>query len=297
MSKDPIAVEFGQFLSAIMKYRLFKDSTGKLRPLTMQDIQELTGISEASLKNIKSGRTFPDRENVLKLLAEKAFQLSEMEKVEFYAKAHQIYRPRAINISDDLLVDLLTSHRQPAAALTRLGDVLAINEYGYRLYKFTEAIEDAFGKSKLGPNILRLLLDPKFNMRSNFTSDNAWKQEVVRNLRAFKVESLRFVATDRYKSILKGLEKYAQFGELWFRANEDPEEKAHINPELTFRTSFGDLRFLITRIPHGYIASDVILTVLVPFDVLDRNYQDFTESVGENGLHRFDEQPLMKMPT
>lgn len=254
---------------------------------------ESGGLLDAKqIGRIERGEVILDPVLHLEALA-KAFRLTELQKVEFYAAAGFLYRPVEKTDYHKLIDKLLGEHCFPSLLTTPLADIVAFNAYYQALYGHTPAHIAAMREGPLGPNILRLFLDDTFERKVYRGGLEGWREAAKRSMYLFKISSLRYAASRRYQQIVNELHRLYQpeFDYFWrltemqiagpHEAMIDPTIKIH-HPEL------GVLSFMVLRIPQDFIGQQVFCSVFLPLNPDQHSYEQLLRQIPENHLTVFD---------
>lgn len=233
----------------------------------------------------------------LKPLAD-AFSLDRTTREAFYALAGYIYLDdEEINTVE--IKELLTLIPYPAWARTSLWDLIGFNKYHSFLWSYNDKIAK-MQEDPVGPNILRLIIDEAFNNKQAVGGPDIWHDKIEQALQAFYIESFRYVNTERYRQIIRGMEQYRIFQVYWNQIAPNPEY-SNKNTYKPFASVFnkkyskkGPLNFLSLRTPSKYLGNKVDISIYIPLFDSQKGYQLLFEEVGEDTEPvMFDVKPLI----
>jgi hypothetical protein len=133
----------------------------------------------------------------------------------------------------------------PAYIVNRDWRILAMNQYMYSFFDFTQDLIDAVPVEHL--NVLRLVFDPNLPIRSQL--GGSWEAAARRNIYGFKKENVLCQFELWYQEHVVELMSLPDFSEIWEDVDVDhylAEEPN--NPYLPFyityrKTPYGDLKF------------------------------------------------------
>ncbi len=262
---------------------------------TQKTLGERAKISTRNVSRIEQGQVV-NLYSYLSKLAE-AFQLTELEKVEFYATAGYVYVPEPKKEDRAFLRRLLERFTHPASVRTPLWDFVAFNRYHAVLFGYTQ--EDLMRMDQgLGPNLLRVLFDPEFQEHhyggraaewgSLSLTVAAWK---------FRIASFKYQHTKRYQQIVDGVGKYRGFGLAWHGSLTIDE---HWEGDVSARQptvhvhhpAFGRMEFYTLNVPQRDLTEELNVTVYVPVASSADAYDKLRKQVTDNAVYFFREQPV-----
>jgi len=279
---------FGEFVKALRKGRLFFD--GELRQWTQEYLAKKASeasegsnqiITPSQIAHLEQGQISNIRP-FLDPLA-KAFNLNEAEKEHFYAIAGFIYRSERQPLRQEI-EELFQDVEYPAFARTPLWDFVAFNKYNYALWGYTPEKLARLKRLPLGPNILKVLIDPVFESRKYKGGQERWLSDVGRSIQAFRFESFRYAGTKRFREIIDAMYRYPAFANHWNTAEASLNDQ-DINPTRPIsrieHPEFGLLEFLSLRTPTKYLGSSVDISIYVPLTSSIDRYRDFRDRTKE----------------
>lgn len=300
--------EFGKLVKQLREEKSTYDDNGGWNAWTQEELAKRTtdpntgaNLSKSKVADIEQGKVAHlDPDIHVEPLA-RALGVPEAEKPDFYFVAGLAYSPRLTEweIDEEVIRALLQQLNYPANIRTPLWDFIAFNHYNYTLYGYSQPILDKIDGDEFGPNLLRILFDPKLQSSSLASSPRQWKKDRLRDLRAFRASSYRYQFTPRYKQIMREVSKlHPGFSDLWKAARffYEAEPVFSIRPTTTiFHRDFKEMTFLSLRIPQGYVEKDLFVSVYVPLTDSLENYQKFAQSIPENlreKVYFFKQRPL-----
>lgn len=294
------AKAFGELVRALREDRWFYDDQGRRLIWTRRELARRTqtisagsgvyALTEHNVRDIESGNVAllrPDRH--IEPLAH-ALELTEHQKVEFYAVAGYVYSIASECVSDNQVERLLQWHTFPATAFDSFGDILGFNHYLYLLYGHSPQSIELLNDGSMGPNLLVAYFDPIFNSRVYLGGSDNWEAQILRHLLAFRTRVFRCRATWRYRDILRGVRHYPEFQRLWNIAENQEHGRADfaVNPVVrVYHPHFGEMEFLMVHVPPSYVGQDVIVSIHIPTHASQQNYARLQACVSENRIYRF----------
>ena len=284
-------LDFGKFVQALRKQRIYFDRNEYPKQWSQEKLAEEADLTVRQVSRIEQGQVT----NLLPYLEPlaTAFNLTEMEKVAFYAKAGYVYQARQHHDNRTELATLLSQLPYPASVRTPLWDFVAINAYHRVIRGDTDEVIDKLHDDERGPNLLWLLFDPQFEATNATIHEGNWQAEAIWSFRA---TSFSHVATKRYRFLINEMKRFPDFDRAWRLSNELPDFAR--NPEQRRRPTskiahleFGVMEFMSLRLPHRYFGQTEV-SVYVPTEDSQAPYLQFRESIATNDVTFFPERPL-----
>lgn len=291
---------FGEIVRILRQERRYFEATARqpgYRVLSQEYLAEKAGIAVRTIQRIEQGKSV-DLSKYVDALAD-ALELSEAEKEPFYAAAglhYRVRRPR--NDWQEIVRSIIAGYRYPVHCITPLWDIVALNAYNYALFSHSPEVMSELKATALGANLLRLTFDPVFERKRTLGGETQWRDEMIRNLRAFRASALPYVTTTRYNLIISEMYRLPWFDRLWEQSlwppNED--ELTHVRPTTTVHhPQFGVMTFMTLRIPEEYLAQDLYIYGYIPSAASEENFRALQDSIPESdadNTHFFDVPPL-----
>ncbi len=220
-----------------------------------------------------------------------AFGLQGAAKAEFYAAAGYICQDDELPLDQGIIEQFLTQLAYPIAVFTPLGDIIAFNSYYAELYGYTGEALDALRYAEgIHANILRVYFEPVFRPLEVFCGKHKWREQAERGVRAFRVLSIRYVATRRYRQILEYMKSCLQFVRIWEICNnfEREGENLLVNPNVTLKhPDFPEMSFMKLHMPQPYLGSNNIVFGHLPICGSELVFQQFRETITDNRVYFF----------
>lgn len=294
------AKAFGELVRALREDRWFYDDEGRRLTWTRRELARRTqtispgsgayALTEHNVRDIETGNMAllrPDRH--IEPLA-RALELTEHQKVEFYAVAEYVYSIADECVSDNQVERLLQWHAFPATAFTSLGDMVGFNQYLYLLYGHSPQSIELLNNGSMGPNLLAAYFDPTFNSRIYLGGSQNWEAQILRHLLAFRTRVFRCRATRRYRDIMREARHYPEFLRLWNMAESQERGAAEfpVNPAVrVYHPHFGEMEFLMVHVPPSYVGQDIFVSIHIPTHAGQQNYARLQANVSENRIYLF----------
>ena len=285
---------FGQLAIGLRKAHKYLDADGNERSWRREDLSRASGLSIPVIRSIEEGDCAELGDHLKKL--SDAFALSELERLQFHARASGYVYPTTIQQSNiDGIKAWLEQLGFPAAARTPLYDFLCFNAYHAALFGYNKTRINKL-KQGTGANLLRVLFAPEFEARKYLGRDR-WESQAEQTIRTFKTLSFRYRDTRRYREILHGMRQYKEFTRLWHHVEESVDGEVHVkttshlgpfvqvcDPADDFHST---IRFISLRISQILLGHDADIAVYVPLAGADaRKYQALCENVPKTGNNR-----------
>jgi len=279
---------FGEFVRVLRTKRTFLDEHDSYRAWTQKELARRCNLTARQISSIEQGRTVDLTPFLAPLAA--AFGLNDIEKATFYAKAGFHYPVIVQQRSKDFIHTLLQQIHYPASIRTPVWDFVAFNAYHRVLWGYDAQTLLSLDDGDLGPNLLRVLFDSQFGGQTTYQSKR-WQEEVVIG---FRSSSFGYINTKRYRQIFRHMQKNRDFQRVWNlieNAPDDwhPEQRPFLK---VVHPHYGPMEFISFRIPERYLGRDVDLSVYVPVVPSEEPYRQLRNSVTDNLVYFFREEPL-----
>lgn len=287
--------EFGEYVKNLRERKTeFIDDQGRLRKFRQEDVAERSGgLTARMVSAIESGR-FPDFGFYVKKLERLArgLMLTELEKQELFAKARLVY-PTSQNRTDETFIrSMLLKLHHPVSVRTPLWDFIAFNEYHRVLWGYTdEEVALLSDTSDFGPNLIRVVFHKDFGERGRQRGVE-FEEEA---LRAFRMSSLPYVNTGRYRQIIDCANQNRRFRILWEMQDDTDSFRDWNESRMIARVKhpeFKTMEFMSVRVAERYHTGNVDMWMYVPLADSEDKYRELRESVGLNRVYYFEPRSL-----
>lgn len=265
------------------------------KPWTQEYLAEVSKIKIRTIRRIVKGEKVK-LGPYLERLAQ-AFDLTESQKIEFYATAGYFYEPAPPSDETfDTLYRKIEVKAYPATVRNALWDFLFINPLHATVRGMTSDVIQILKDNPIGPNLLLILFDPQFQGTNTSHRLPGWD---VLAIRSFRRSSFRYKNTDRYQLIVEHLQQFSSFRTAWGKSFEDEivmslRETVMWNFSMS-HPEFGLIRFASYREPlDDFIHT---LSVYVPIADSEINYLEFSATVPTRKPIIFQPPPLYSNPS
>jgi hypothetical protein len=281
--------EFGEYVRTLREQRTFTDSSRRTRQWTRAKLaQESNGLlTEVVIRNIEQGKV-ANLKNHLKSLA-LALNLTENAKEELYARAGYVYTKNGTKWDESFIKALFEQLHHAASIRTPLWDFVAFNSYHAELWGHTPQTINALNTERIGPNLLRVMFDPLFQHKSKvFGNEIQIREDLLRGLYAFRVSSMPYVTTHRYKTIIEGMQRYPEFQYYWAASEGLTDIPNSLRPLSKIQhATLGIIEFMSLRIPEKYLGNSMEVSVYVPMASSESAYQQIRDKMKLNHVYFF----------
>lgn len=270
--------EFGKLIKTLRESQKDEDD----RQLTQQKLAESTGLSEAVIRNIETGRKANLQVEDLYKLAQ-SFQLTTLERYRFFSAAAEIDKTKTVSISpQETLHDIVTrlsNVRFPAYIVDAYHDIVAANIIMTNVFGIQVDPQDT-AVHPIRFNAMRTLFDPDFGALA-LTGTNA-DRVLIETILFFRYSTLLYRGTDYYAYLLKHLNKFKKFKDFWYRVMVfTPDYAVPVHLCHTVNSSFGKLRFVITATEIPTSETELMVINCLPVDVnTSQVFEQIAASVG-----------------
>ncbi len=215
---------FGKVVAALRKEQMDFDSGNNW---SQERLAEETGLTTRIIGKIERGSQVRLDKAILQDLAQ-AFKLTSLERREFFAMASEI--------SDESIVRSDLNHQEvfarlwgtlgtlctPAFLMDSFGDLVGANRAVLDFHRLNwvqlEAVRCAAGNV----NLLSLLLAPDAPLRR--VMGPGWNAIALANMRQWRVMTLRYRHTARFRNLFATLSAYPDFQMLWAASRKRVED-------------------------------------------------------------------------
>ena len=286
--------QFGEYLVHLRNTKLRRTQKG-YEGWTQADLADTAGISRYTIPRIEKG-TVVDLLPHLDKLAN-AFELNEIERRIFYAKAGHVYDVAPSIPSPELMRHILENIEYPTSIRTSVWDFLAFNEYHKVLWSYSDEGLKLLGDgSELGANLFRVLFSPEFQIAQGRLIDNRtqWQRNAISQFRRL---AFPYVTTHRYNQIINLMQEYREFKDEWLDADARSRNDVPSLVDLPRGTElnhpeFRSLKFISLRVPQRDIGEGIKISVYVPSPLKQENFDRMMASVTTNRVYLFDPRPI-----
>ncbi|MCA9938032.1 MAG: helix-turn-helix domain-containing protein [Anaerolineales bacterium] len=256
--------EFGKLIKVLRESQ--KDEND--RQLTQQKLAESTGLSEAVVRNIETGRKANLQLEDLHRLAQ-TFQLTTLERHKFFTAAAEIDKKRTVAVSPQQtlqdVVARLTDVRFPAYIVDAYHDIVAANSIMINVFGIPVDLEDA-ATHPIALNGMRTLFDPEF-CALDLIGTNV-EHVLLEAVLFFRYSTLPYRGTDYYVYLLKNLNKYKKFKDFWYRVLVfTPDYAVPVHVRHTVNTRHGRLKYVMTVTEVPTAETELMVINCLPVDV------------------------------
>lgn len=215
---------FGKIVAAMRKDR-YSFETGRV--WSQQDLADSVGLTQRIISRIERGKQSRLDGELLQRLA-KAFNLSSMERNEFFAMASEVNGDEVVRSdlcsgeSDGLCCgevfgkvwNMLESVQSPAFLMDSFGDVVGINRCLMAFYNINTIDLQARKSSGRRLNCLEMMMvDDSTSIRQ--VLGGKWRSIALDFMQQWRVMTLRHRHTSRYKDLFTMLSNIPEFRLMW----------------------------------------------------------------------------------
>ena len=215
---------FGKVVAALRKEQIDFNSGNSW---SQERLAEETGLTTRIVGKIERGSQVRLDRGTLQELA-RVFRLTSMERREFFSMASEI--------TDDAIVRADLNHQEvfaqvwttlgtlctPAFLMDSFGDLVGANRAVLDFHKLNWSQFNAARCSAGNVNILSLLLAPDAPIRRVLGS--GWHAIALANMRQWRVMTLRYRHTNRFRNLFVTLSAYPDFQMLWAASRRRVED-------------------------------------------------------------------------
>jgi len=279
--------EFGQLVAALRKENIDL-LEGKV--WTQKRLAARANLPERAIAQVEQGTKMNlDGQFVAQLAT--ALGLTTMERMAFLNAAAEVdIDPYSMiaktpsNVLDELLA-ATREIRLPTYIYDAYGNLVAINSIMHALAIMPEALWETGHLSPAGFNVLRYYFAPESPIRT-FLGIN-WTQFAVRLMQHFRVTTLKYRHTDRFRAIFRDLYQYPLFQDFWARTKYAEEDLYHRWDGIAYHhPELGPLNYFATEVTTLTSCEELFLVTYIPRDrQTTETLEGVAERVGIN-MHR-----------
>ena len=259
--------DFGQLVAALRKENIDL-LEGKV--WTQKRLAERANLPERAIAQVEQGTKMNLEGQFVAQLAE-ALGLTTMERVAFLNAAAEVEVDLYGMIAKtpaDLLDELLAAAREirlPAYIYDAYGNLVAINSTMRALAVLPESLWETGHSSPAGFNVLRYYFAPESPIRT-FLGIN-WTQFAVRLMQHFRVTTLKYRHTARFRAIFRDLYQYPLFQDFWARTKYAEEDLYHRWDGIVYHhPALGPLNYIATEVTTLTGREELFLVTYIPRD-------------------------------
>jgi len=193
----------------------------KRHNISRLELAAYTGIPFKTIGDIERGeKVMLDPELVVSPIAN-CFDLQGITRDEFFAAAGLLPDTIAheVETSQEVWTPLHTmfyrSTQLPAVITDPLYMIHSSNAYFNALFGIDPHRLSRRLFEGAGPNILRLMLDPSFGIRSRFGDREEFLSLLSGNLYSLRASAASHIGTPPYERLMSELERFPEFGPIW----------------------------------------------------------------------------------
>lgn len=256
---------FGKVVAALRKEQIdFKGGNG----WSQEKLAEETGLTTRIVGKIERGSQVRLDRATLQELA-RAFQLTSLERREFFAMASEV--------TDEAIVRADLSHQEvfaqvwgtlgtlctPAFLMDSFGDLVGANRAVLDFHKLNWSQLNSARSSAGNVNILSLLLAPEAPIRRVLGS--GWQAIALANMRQWRVMTLRYRHTNRFRNLFISLSAYSDFQMLWAASRRRVEDdNSRLRSHFYTHGVYGPVAYTVFTNISLSACGDLYLATLVP---------------------------------
>ncbi len=188
-----------------------------------QDLANQTGLTPRIVGRIERGAQARLDGEVLQKLAD-SFELTSLERREFFAMASEVMDSKIVrrdSCGEDVFKEvweLLENLCVPAFIADSFSDLIGANRCFMAFHDLDLKILNGVKDQYKSINNLALILDSKTPMRKIL--GRGWREIALANLQQWRVTTLRYRHTSRFRKIISLLSACPEFRVLWAERNE-----------------------------------------------------------------------------
>ncbi len=194
------------------------------------------------------------------------FNLEGMLREEFFAFAGLNINATSLHditpVEEESIYQFYQNTFFPAYCHDSLLNLHSVNSYLFVLFGIDLADFKRELFSAAGPNMLRIIFDPQFDMRTLWLKGEQWRPYVETNVYLFRVLSKRHIGTQAYIRLLRELRELPEFIDVWHVVERKDFRPAFPIPSVFRMRSGGELQFTIVSTPDSTLSTSRISKVL-----------------------------------
>lgn len=286
--------EFGKLIRALRESQKDEDD----HQFTLQKLAEVTGLSEAVIRNMETGRKVNLQVDDLYKLAQ-AFQLTTLERHKFFTAAAELDKKTFAILPYETLGDVVTrlnDVRFPAYIVDAYQDIVAANSIMTHLFGIQTDLQGTLAHP-IYFNAMRMLFDSEF---CALTLTGANSDHVsIESILFFRYSTLLYRKTDYYTYLLKHLNKYKKFKDFWYRVLIfTPDYAVPVHLCHTVNSSYGKLKYVATATEIPTAGTELTVINCLPVDAqTSQVFESLAVSVGTRWFYPLAPWPEKDSPT
>ena len=256
---------FGKVVAALRKEQLDFDSGNSW---SQEKLAEETGLTTRIVGKIERGSQVRLDRATLQELA-RAFRLTSLERREFFAMASEI--------TDDAIVRADLKHQEvfsrvwatlgtictPAFLMDSFGDLVGANRAVLDFHRLNWSQFNAARSSAGNVNILSLLLAPDAPIRR--VLGPGWQAIALANMRQWRVMTLRYRHTTRFRELFSTLSAFPDFQMLWAASRRRVEDdNSRLRSHFYTHGVYGPVAYTVFTNISLSACGDLYLATFVP---------------------------------
>ena len=256
---------FGKVVAALRKEQIdFNSGKG----WSQEKLARETGLTTRIVGKIERGSQVRLDRATLQELA-RAFRLTSLERREFFAMASEV--------TDEAIVRADLSHQEvfdqvwgtlgtlctPAFLMDSFGDLVGANRAVLNFHKLNWSQLNSARSTAGNVNILSLLLAPEARIRRVLGS--GWQAIALANMRQWRVMTLRYRHTNRFRNLFVSLSAYPDFQMLWAASRRRVEDdNSRLRSHFYTHGVYGPVAYTVFTNISLSACGDLYLATLVP---------------------------------
>ena len=256
---------FGKVVAALRKEQIDFDSGYSW---SQEKLAKETGLTTRIVGKIERGSQVRlDRETLQELA--RVFRLTSLERREFFAMASEI--------TDEAIVRADLNHQKvlaqvwatlgtlctPAFLMDSFGDLVGANRAVLDFHKLTWSQFNAARSSAGNVNLLSLLLAPDAPLRT--VLGPGWHAIALANMRQWRVMTLRYRHTTRFRQLFATLSDFPDFQMLWAASRRrDEDDNSLLRSHFYTHGVFGPVAYTVFTNISLSAYGDLHLATFVP---------------------------------
>ena len=256
---------FGKVVAVLRKEQIDFDSGYSW---SQEKMAKETGLTTRIVGKIERGSQVRLDRGTLQDLA-RAFRLTSLERREFFAMASEI--------TDEAIVRADLNHQDvfaqvwatlgtlctPAFLMDSFGDLVGANRAVLDFHKLNWSQFNAARCSAGNVNILSLLLAPDAPLR--LVLGPGWHAIALANMRQWRVMTLRYRHTARFRNLFAALSDYPDFQMLWAASRRrDEDNNSRLRSHFYTHGVFGPVAYTVFTNISLSAYGDLYLAAFVP---------------------------------
>ena len=256
---------FGKIVAALRKEQIDFDNG---HSWSQEKLAEETRLTTRIVGKIERGSQVRLDKGTLQDLA-RAFRLTSLERREFFAMASEITDEAIVRADlnhQDVLAQVwatLGTLCTPAFLMDSFGDLIGANRAVLDFHKLNWSQFNAARCSAGNVNILSLLLAPDAPLR--LVLGPGWHAIALANMRQWRVMTLRYRHTARFRNLFAALSDYPDFQMLWAASRRrDEDNNSRLRSHFYTHGVFGPVAYTVFTNISLSAYGDLYLAAFVP---------------------------------